>query len=227
MSYTFLLIIAMVSAILNWAAIEQHWKKIEYVAKPATMVIVIIWLVLNGGLSSGIIWFTLGAVFSLAGDVFLMMPQNLFIFGLVSFLIGHIFYIVGFNVFSADFDGGGTAYLLAIVIILGYVIFRIYNRLASGLTAKQLTKLKIPVLVYSLVITLMVISALSCFFRPGWELTHTLWAIAGALLFYISDTILALDRFVSPISHARLLTMITYHLGQLGILIGAAMTFLN
>jgi alkenylglycerophosphocholine/alkenylglycerophosphoethanolamine hydrolase len=78
-----------------------------------------------------------------------------------------------------------------------------------------------------MVITLMVLSALLCFLRPGWELSPTLWAIAGALLFYISDTILAMDRFVNPIPHARLLTMTTYHLGQLGILVSAAMTFLR
>ena len=227
MGYTLLLGIALVCAVLNWVAVEKKWKTLEYFVKPGTMVVLIIWLVLNYGLSDGAIWFTLGAIFSLAGDVFLMVPRNLFIFGLVSFLIGHVFYIVGFNVLPADLNGGGLMYALVVVVILGTIIWRIYSRLASGLTAKQLNTLKLPVLVYSMVITLMVLSALLCFLRPGWELSPTLWAIAGALLFYTSDTILAMDRFVNPIPHARLLTMTTYHLGQLGILVSAAMTFVR
>jgi uncharacterized membrane protein YhhN len=107
------------------------------------------------------------------------------------------------------------------------VIWKIYTVLVRGLSAKKHDSLKIPVLIYAVVITLMVLSALMCIYRPGWESTPALWAIAGALLFYISDTILSMDRFVDPIPHGRLLTMITYHLGQLGILLGAAMTFLN
>jgi len=227
MSYTFLLGIALVCAVINWMAVEKKWKTLEYIFKPGTMIVLIIWLVVNGSLSSEALWFTLGAIFSLAGDVFLMVPRNMFIFGLVSFLIGHIFYIIGFSLLPANLSGAGGVYLLAILVILGFVIWKIYSRLTDGLQVKQLTNLKIPVLVYSIVITLMVISALLCFLRPGWELSPTLWAIAGALLFYVSDTILAMDRFVNPIPHARLLTMITYHLGQLGILVSAAMTFLR
>jgi len=226
MSYTFLLGIALISALLNWAAVEMHWKALEYVVKPATMVVLIVWLVLNGGLGGAALWFTLGAVFSLAGDVFLMVPRNMFIFGLLSFLIGHVFYIAGFNARSADLSGGGWLYLLVFVVILGLIIWQIYNRLANGLQAKKLSGLKLPVLIYATVITLMVLSALMCFFRPDWETTPALWAVAGALLFYLSDTILSMDRFVNPLPHARLLTMTTYHLGQLGILISAAMTFL-
>lgn len=227
MSYTFMLGLALVSALLNWMAVEKKQKGLEYIFKPATMAILILWLVLNGGLESGIVWFTLGAVFSLAGDVFLMLKSSFFIFGLLAFLIGHILYIIGFNAIPADLGGSGLIFLLVMAVILGVVIWKIYTRLARGLSAKKHNTLKLPVLIYAVVITLMVLSALMCIYRPGWESTPTLWAIAGALLFYISDTILSMDRFVDPIPHARLLTMITYHLGQLGILVGAAMTFLK
>lgn len=227
MNYTFLLGLVLLSALLNWLAVEKKWKTLEYIFKPATMVILILWLVLNGGFGSGIVWFTLGALFSLAGDVFLMLPRNLFIFGLLAFLTGHVFYIIGFNALPADLSGGGMVFLVVVVLVLGVVIWNIYLRLAGGLSAKNLNNLRVPVLIYALVITLMVLSALLCLFRPDWGLTAALWSIAGALLFYISDTILSMDRFVSPIHHGRLLTMITYHLGQLGILVGAAMTFLG
>jgi uncharacterized membrane protein YhhN len=44
---------------------------------------------------------------------------------------------------------------------------------------------------------------------------------AGSVLFYASDGMLAWDRFINPLSHARLRVMVTYHLGQFGILGGA------
>ena len=227
MQYTFLLVIVMVCAILNWVAVEKKWKTIEYICKPATMILLIIWLLLNGGGNGGALWFTLGAAFSLAGDIFLMLPQNLFIFGLVSFLCGHLMYIVGFNLYPPSLAGWGWVFALVVAAILGLIILQIYRRLAEGLTAKKLIRLRLPVLIYAIVITLMVFSALLCVLRTGWELTPALWGIAGALFFYISDTILAMDRFVNALPHARLLTMTTYHLGQLAILLSAAFTFLN
>jgi hypothetical protein len=51
MGYTFLLGIALVCAVLNWVAVEKKWKTLEYFVKPGTMIFLIIWLVLNGGLS--------------------------------------------------------------------------------------------------------------------------------------------------------------------------------
>lgn len=227
MSYTFLLGIALVSAALNWTAVEKHWKWLEYIAKPGTMLCLILWLVFNGGLGGKIIWFTLGATFSLIGDVCLMVPRNLFLYGLFAFLVGHMCYIVGFNLLPANLSGAGLVYLLLIIVIFSLVVTEIYRRLAGGLIAIKRSLLRISVLVYSLVITLMLISALLCFVRPGWDLSPALWAVTGASLFYVSDTILAMDRFLTRFPHARLLTMTTYHLGQVGITIGAALTFLR
>jgi uncharacterized membrane protein YhhN len=57
--------------------------------------------------------------------------------------------------------------------------------------------------------------------RPGWSVFAALSVSLGAVLFYSSDSILAWNRFVTPISHGRFKTMITYHLGQFGIILGA------
>jgi len=57
--------------------------------------------------------------------------------------------------------------------------------------------------------------------RPDWSSIAALFASLGAILFYASDSMLAWDRFVNPLSHARLKVMTTYHLGQIGILLGA------
>lgn len=227
MGYPLLLGLALVSAVLNWAAVEKKWKKLEYVVKPATMVILIIWFVMNGGLRGAAVWFVVGALFSLGGDIFLMLPSNLFLFGLVSFLLGHVFYILGFNTLPIELSGLAWLFILTVAVVLVLVIRKLLSWIVAGLTASGTGSLKLPVLIYAIVISLMVFSALMCLLRPGWQLTATLWAIAGALLFYLSDSILALDRFVKPINHGRLLVMTSYHLGQLGILLSAALTFLG
>jgi uncharacterized membrane protein YhhN len=57
--------------------------------------------------------------------------------------------------------------------------------------------------------------------RPGWPIAAVISASVGALLFFASDSMLAWDRFLKPLSHARLRVMVTYHLGQVGIILGA------
>ena len=87
MSY-YPIIIILVLAIIEWIAVEKKWKVVEYIAKPATMLALLGWIGLGVGFGRGILWFTLGAVFCLAGDVFLILPRDRFIFGLLAFLIG-------------------------------------------------------------------------------------------------------------------------------------------
>src|SRR4030042_2258544 len=86
---------------------------------------------------------------------------------------------------------------------------------------KSIGKLKIPVFVYALAISLMVYSAFMTWTRPGWSMYAALSVSMGSVMFYVSDSTLAWDRFVSPISHGRLKTMVTYHLAQFGIILGA------
>ncbi len=214
MSYTFLFA-ALAIAVLNWIAVEKKIKILEYFAKPGTMIALLIWLWQNGVVQGDMLWFAVGAVFCLAGDVFLMLPQNLFIAGLVSFLLGHIFYVIGFNQPQPHLSW----IVLVGALLLVFAIRWLFRHLAAGLAAKGQHSLKWPVLVYSLVISLMVLSALSNIGR--WELLPALLASAGALSFYASDSMLAWDRFVAPLPHARLRVMVTYHLGQFGILLGA------
>jgi uncharacterized membrane protein YhhN len=89
----------------------RGWKNLEYFAKPATMVALLAFVILNGGLSGGMIWFAIGLLFSLAGDVFLMLPKEQFIAGLVSFLLAHIAYIIGL---APRLPGNLPALLIAI-----------------------------------------------------------------------------------------------------------------
>lgn len=211
------LILVVVLAITDWIAADKQIKPLEFFAKPATMLALLWWLWLNAGFGGSMLWFTLGVIFCLAGDVFLMIPRDLFIFGLLAFLVGHICYIVGLNNTPPYINYWGGLWIVVLGIFIGWL----YPRLAAGLSHKGQNKLKIPVLVYALVISVMVYSALMTLTRPGWSITAALSASTGALLFYASDSMLAWDRFIRPLSHARLRVMVTYHLGQVGIILGA------
>ena len=213
----FPLVAAMILAVLSWIAADKKLKLLEYVTKPGTMLALLWWIWSSVGLGGSMLWFTLGAIFCLAGDVFLMVPREMFIFGLVAFLVGQICYVVGFNDLAPYFNLWG----LILIIILGIYVRWLYPKLVAGLMKKSIGKLKIPVLIYALAISLMIYSAFMTWTRPGWSVYAALSVSLGSVLFYASDSTLAWDRFVSPISHGRLKTMMTYHLGQIGIILGA------
>ena len=204
-------------AVINWVAVERKWKMVEYVAKPATMILLLLWVSLNAGLGGVLLWFTLGGILSLCGDVFLMLPGNFFIPGLVSFLLAHVSYIIGLNADGLDLRWQSGIILLG----LATISYWLFGKLASAMNAKGQSSMKAPVLVYVLVISLMVYSALLTGWQDPWLGLPALLVSLGAVLFYASDGQLAWDKFIQPLPHARLRVMVTYHLGQLGIFAGA------
>jgi uncharacterized membrane protein YhhN len=96
MSFT-LLGVSLFVALLDWIAVGTKFRPLEYVAKPGVMLILLIWIWSLGGFSGPMVWFALGAIFSLGGDVFLMLPNEHFIGGLVAFSLAHLAYIIGLN----------------------------------------------------------------------------------------------------------------------------------
>src|SRR3546814_4779076 len=75
-------------------------------------------------------WFIAALVLSLAGDVFLMLPKDLFVFGLRSFLLGHIAYVVGMHV---DEISGGRFLVGLVIVVLALVV--IGSRILRGVRA--------------------------------------------------------------------------------------------
>lgn len=222
MSYT-LLSLSLFIAIIDWFAVVKGWKNIEYIAKPAVMLALLVWLGSVGGFHGPMTWFTLGLAASLAGDIFLMLPREQFIPGLVAFLLAHLSYLIGFNATLPPLNLAS----LAILLIVGVTTARLYGTLSSGLESSGQSKLKGPVLAYSIVISLMLVSALLTLVRPEWTEGSAWLASAGALLFFLSDSLLAWNKFVQPIRHGRLAVMVTYHLGQILITLAAATHFLK
>ncbi len=215
------LLVAIVIAMMDWIAVEKQWKRVEYFAKPGTMVALLLWLWASGGWRGPLFLFTLGAVFSLAGDVLLMLPGSHFLAGLVAFLLAHIAYIIGFNTTLPPL----TLASLVWAVVVGIVSSRLYQRLASALSQRGEGSMRTPVLIYASAISLMLLSALLTWVKADWETFPALLASIGAVLFYFSDSLIAWDRFVTPISQRGLKVMVTYHLGQFAILAAAILNF--
>lgn len=222
MSYL-LIWVALMVAIVDWVAVAYQRKTLEYIAKPGVMVVLLIWLWQVSGFTGSLAWFGLGLLCSLAGDIFLMLPRERFIAGLVAFLLAHVAYIIGFNQTPTAFNLPG--FLLAVLVAL--VFLRVYRRIAAGLDASAQPTLKTPVLIYSLIISVMLLSALLTLAGNTWNAGPAILVSAGALLFFLSDTLLAWNKFVSPFRMGRLAVIITYHLGQICITVGAALHYIS
>lgn len=217
------LALAALAAIVNEIAEYKNNRTLVYFAKPVVMVFLLAWLYFYSGLDGPLLYFSLGILFSLGGDVFLMLPDmdRWFLPGLVSFLLGHVFYTIGLNFIIPPLNVFGI--FLAISIAL--FVAQIYRRLAAGLHAKGLDRLRIPVLIYSVVISLMWLSALQTIFDVNWKTNASLLVSLGATLFVASDIVLAWFKFVGPIKYGRMINLICYHLGQILLIVGAGLQF--
>jgi uncharacterized membrane protein YhhN len=228
------LVLAFVFAALEWTSEYKKFKLGIYLTKPTVMLCLIAWVwtysdlpvMITNFYTFSLLWFVVGLVFCLIGDVFLMLPpERFFVPGLITFLIGHIFYILGFDRILPP-EGTWLPAAILVLMLLG-VLVTVYQRLARGLDESGKSKMKRPILVYALVISMMLYGALMTLLDDVWLFTPSLWVSAGALLFYVSDIMNAWTRFVAPISNDRFKIMTTYHLGQIAISIGATLHFVS
>lgn len=178
---------------------ENHQQ--VYIFKPLTMVFIIAIALLEEITVSDTykLLVIVGLLFSVMGDVWLMVPNDYFVRGLVSFLVAHIFYIVAFT--SVGNNIASPFLLIPMAAFAGGVFW--YLRPGLG-------KYLVPVVVYMLVILVM-----------GWQSFNRLdieagglVAVIGALLFMLSDSILAINRFRQHFHLAQLLILSTYFAAQ-------------
>ena len=184
-------------------------QRLEYVAKPLSTVLVIVVALLSllaPGARPSFTWLVvLGLVLSLGGDVALMLrTSRLFLAGLVLFLLAHVVYAVAFtlpNGFQPQDLVTGAVLLALAAIVFAY--------LRPGLGGMQG-----PVLFYILVISFMVNRAISTFFGAAFSTTQAWLVTLGAILFWISDLLLAVNRFRHPFK-AEPVSLFFYYGGQL------------
>ena len=198
------LALAAVAAVGDWWAVARDRKRIEYVCKPATLAL-LVGLAVALDTDDGTVraCFVVALILSLLGDVFLMLPQDLFIAGLASFLAAHLAVIVGLWV------DGQTAVAFAVGVALALVAIAVIGRrVLVAVRRGDQPEMAAPVAAYMGVISLMLASAVG---------TAEPLAIAGAGLFYSSDAMIAWERFVRPQAWHRLAIIVTYHLAQAGL----------
>ena len=214
-------ILAIAFAVLEAYATHKGLTKIEFITKPAVMICLFIWLYLTTGLKGAAFWFGMGILFSLIGDVLLLGLDRMFLYGLVAFLFAQIAYIIGFkNEFAAL-----SLWSMLLAVILGISALRVMRRIISAMRAKGQTRLAVPVILYSIVITLMLLAAMLTLADLTWKANASLLAASGAFLFYISDVILAWNKFVAPIKNGRALNIAFYHVGQIMLVAGVVIQF--
>jgi uncharacterized membrane protein YhhN len=187
----------------------QGNRRQRYIFKPLSTLLVIVVALLsfltphvNAAFALGI---TLGLVLSMGGDVALMFESSrAFLVGLVLFLLAHVAYSIVFTVFNGFHPQDLVT--AAVLLVLAAIT---YLYLKPGLGS-----MKGPVILYILVICFMVNRAVSIFFGDTFTTTQA-WLIAGgAILFWLSDLILAINRFRHPFKAERL-GLFVYYGGQL------------
>ena len=217
-----LMVLALVFAALEALALWKYWHRLEYIAKPAVMVVLFIWLLTSVGMNGALIWFGLGILFSLLGDVLLMISlDRMFLPGLVAFLLAHVAYVIGFNIPLPLF----SAWSLIFAFMVGLGGTRIIRRIVDSLASSGNVRMRTPILIYSLVISLMLLSAMMKLTDITWSANASALVSLGALLFYLSDIVLAWNKFVAPIQHGRTYNIGLYHLGQITLIAGVIMQF--
>lgn len=203
---------------IEYKVIDSAGFNFNYLVKPLITLSLMAFYVSQTGLKGKFAKkIFLGLFFGLAGDSFLMLVHknpSFFIVGLLSFLIGHLFYV---SAFYLDFKSNplmqkGASRIALLVFGAFCVTFYIYLRPFLG-------DLKIPVMVYAFVISLMAIMAVN---RKGRVNTLSFNLIFyGALAFLVSDSLLAVNKFVGAFNFSGIAIMATYMLAQYLITMGA------
>lgn len=177
--------------------------------KPLSTLLVIAVALLSlltpGAEPSYALWIVLGLILSLGGDVALMFKSSqAFLVGLVLFLVAHLVYAIAFTL-----PNGFHPQDLVVAAALLVVAAVVYLYLRPGLDA-----MRGPVVLYLLVICFMVNRAVSTFFGDAFTTTQAWLVSLGALFFWLSDLLLAINRFRRPFK-AEPLGLFLYYGGQL------------
>jgi uncharacterized membrane protein YhhN len=211
------LVVAALFAVGNWIAVSRPdrtpanrravWQRVEYVCKPGTLLALVVAAAAldpAAGADTRQRWFVAALVFSLAGDVLLMLPSDQFVGGLSAFFVAHVAYVAGF------WSHGPTAGAFLIAVAVTVVAIGLLGRKILGAVRVQDRALVGPVAAYMVVIGAMLATALA---------VGNPVAAAGAVLFVASDSMIAWHRFVAKVPNASVLIMVTYHLGQAGLVL--------
>ena len=205
--------------LFHWYAADRELP-MQKLTKPGVMVLLLAWFSLKGGWSGNNLPFALGLIFSLIGDSLLLWQQRFFLPGLLSFLLAHVCYIIGFNLSLPAFN----LWTVIFIVLVAMLWLRAYQAIRRQMDqAAENKPMRLPVTIYMVVISLMILSALLCLTKADWTFNSALLVSLGGGMFLLSDFLLALQHFGRPIVKGHVMVMMTYHMAQLAIIAGVVM----
>ena len=169
-----------------------------YFLKPITTVLILLFSLIHGHRSEKeILKMTVyGLFFCLLGDI-LLMKDTFFVYGLLAFLVAHILFIISF----VKIDGFKNYFK-------PFVLLLLFGGMFYAFLYPNLGSLALRVLVYVICIALMAWQGAGLYI---WKKKKPfLYILLGALLFMISDSIIALNKFVYSFELSKLVVMTTY-----------------
>ena len=216
------LILYLISGVLTIFAEHTEYRMLMYATKVMLMPLLALYFYQQSKEIKNYKFIYLALFFSWWGDIFLMFPRNesspnaklLFICGLVSFLIGHFNYIIHF------FKEVKPQPRVTVIVEKPYLVlpFLVFIFLFLKLLYPSLGPMKIPVTVYGIVITCMMMAA---FNRKNLVSNASFNLVfSGAVLFVLSDSCIAINLFYKPFELARITIMSTYIIAQLLVIKG-------
>ena len=213
---TALIIVYFLLAIAEIIGTHIDYLPLIFATKPLLMVTLFVWFYLQTKESVNSKfrnYLLLSIVFAFGGDTFLMFlpfDEIFFLLGLGSFLIGQLFYVFAFSNSIATPKGSFNKPMGAMLLI----VFLSYYAILMYALFPYLEDFLIPVLVYGVAVCAMGVSS-------GWRLNKVsiesfLLVFIGAMLFVLSDTIIAVNQFLykGNLLNAQVFIMITYVLAQ-------------
>lgn len=190
---------------------------LQYVSKPLLMIILAGYFFSQTNKIVSVLkkWIFLSLFFSWTGDVVLMFQENnslFFLIGLSAFLVAHIFYIFLFHNIRIIENIKSNLWLLVLVVL--------YYAVLITLLSPHLGDMKLPVRIYGIVISFMFMLAMHMLYIKNKIAGQ--WMMIGALMFVLSDSMLAINKFYQSFQGAGIVIMGTYGLAQLFIIEGAS-----
>jgi len=174
-----------------------------YIFKPLIIIALLFLYVFS--LTKRLKWYVIALEFSFFGDVLLMFSGKLFFMaGLISFLMAHILFIkiVINRIQKISILKGVIASIPFFLIFVGLIYF----------LKNSLNELWIPVIIYGITISTFGAVSLLDFLQS--KTLKSVWMLAGAIIFILSDSLLAIHKFYSPNSVFEVLIMVTYIVAQ-------------
>jgi uncharacterized membrane protein YhhN len=211
------IIVFLIILLTDLFAVYLDNENLRTITKPLLMpVLSIYFLTITKSMASNLkAWVLLALFFSWIGDVLLIFDERnsiFFLLGLLAFLIAQVFYIIFFhNIRMREYIRGNALLLLLAIVYYGILV---------SILSPFLGDLRLAVRIYGVILSFMLMLAMHTMFSKHKK--AGLWMVLGAILFVISDTVLAFNKFYETINYGGLIIMLTYGLAQLFIAHGAA-----